>query len=138
MAAAQVSQTTRRFARVIGPFLTIIAAVAAVRAPRIFDEVAGFNSEPLWGWVAGSFTLLAGLVVVALHPYWRGLAAASVSVLGWLTAVKGFALVAFPATIGSIPLGAADTVGLWRAVYLAFAAWGLYLSWVGWRPRRVR
>ncbi|MBS9534352.1 hypothetical protein KIH27_12230 [Mycobacterium sp. M1] len=134
----QSFETTRRFARVIGPFLAVIAATAAVHAPRLFAQIADFGADPLWGWVAGSFTLIAGLTVVALHPYWRGAAAASVSVLGWLTVVKGFFLVAFPATLTSIPVGAADAVGVFRAVYLVFAAWGLWLAWVGWGPARSR
>ena len=133
----QSMQTTRRFARVIGPFVAIIAVTAAVRAPSLRAEIADFGANPLWGWVAGSFTLIAGLTVVALHPYWRGAAAASVSVLGWLTAVKGFFLVAFPDALTSIPAGAGE-VGVLRVVYLVFAAWGLWLAWMGWAPARSR
>ena len=135
-AAENSVETTRRFARVIGPFLAVVAATAAVHAPQLWTQISDFAANPLWGWVAGSFTLIAGLVVVSLHPYWRGAPAASVSVLGWLTVVKGFFLVAFPATLTSIPVGAADAVGVFRAVYLLFAAWGLWLAWVGWGPAR--
>lgn len=139
MSTAQQSQaTTRRFARVIGPFLAVIAATAAVHAPQLWTQIADFAANPLWGWVAGSFTLIAGLVVVALHPYWRGAAAISVSMLGWLTTIKGFFLVAFPATITSVPVGAVEAVNLWRAVYVAFALWGLYLTYAGWAPKRSR
>lgn len=132
----QSSEITRKFAQVIGPFLAVISVTGTVHAPRLWEQVADFGADPLWGWVAGSFTLIAGLVVIALHPYWRGAAAASVSVLGWMTVIKGFFLVAFPATLTSIPVGAAEAVTLWRVVYLGFAAWGLWLAWVGWRPRR--
>lgn len=136
--APHAAETTRRFARVIGPFLTVIAGTAAGRAGQLVDEIGNFGAEPLWGWVAGSFTLVAGLVVVALHPYWRGVAAASVSLLGWLTVLKGIALVAFPTWLASIPVGAADAADRWRVVYLVFAAWGLYLTWAGWASRKAR
>ncbi|MGH3560917.1 MAG: hypothetical protein ACRDTN_03720 [Mycobacterium sp.] len=78
--------------------------------------------------------LLAGLVVVALHPYWRGVAAISVSTMGWLATLKGLLLVAFPTTLLSVPPATIDTVNWWRAVYIAFALLGLYLTYVGWAP----
>lgn len=133
----QSQATTRMFARVIGPFLTVVTATAAVRAPELWKDIPDFAADPLWNWVAGAFTLLAGLVVVALHPYWRGVAAISVSGLGWLTAIKGLFLLAFPATIMSVPVAAMGAVNWWRAVYVAFALLGLYLTFVGWsRPPR--
>lgn len=41
-----------------------------------------------------------GLIVIILHPYWRGAAAITVSLLGWFTAIKGLALMAMPETPG--------------------------------------
>ena len=135
MSASQQSQaTTRMFARVIGPFLTVVTATALVRAPELWTHVRQFSDDPLWTWVGGAFTLLAGLVVVAAHPYWRGVAAISVSALGWLTALKGFALVAFPATLTSFPAVASDAPNWWRAGYALFVLLGLYLTYVGWAP----
>lgn len=129
----QSQNTTRMFARVIGPFLAVLAITAAVQGPELWTRISEAATDSLWAWVAGAFTLLAGLVVVALHPYWRGVAAFSVTALGWLTAVKGLLLVAFPATImSSFPADIMGAVNVWRAVYLAFALWGLYLTYVGW------
>lgn len=135
MSTSQRSQmTTRNFARVIGPFLAIITLTAAVQGPELWTRIWEAANDPLWAWVAGAFTLLVGLVVVAFHPYWRGVAAFSVTGLGWLTAVKGLLLAAFPTTIMSLPADYMGAVGLWRAVYVAFAVLGLYLTYVGWGP----
>ena len=122
------------FTRVIGPFLAIITATAVVQAPELFADISDFAAAPLWTWTAGAFTLLAGLVVVAAHPYWHGVAAISVSALGWMTTLKGLLLVAFPATLLSVSPTMIDAVNWWRAVYVAFAALGLYLTYVGWAP----
>lgn len=130
----QSQHTTRMFARVIGPFLAVLCFTAAVQGPELWTRVTEAGDDQLWSWVAGAFTLLAGLVVIAVHPYWRGVAAFSVSALGWLTAVKGFLLVAFPATVLSVPADWMGAVNLWRVVYVAFALLGLYLTYVGWRP----
>lgn len=130
----QSQNTTRMFARVVGPFLAVLCLTAAVQGPELWTRLAEVGDDSLWWWVAGAFTLLAGLVVIALHPYWRGVAAFSVSALGWLTAVKGFLLVAFPATVLSVPADWMGAVNLWRVVYVAFALLGLYLTYVGWAP----
>ena len=68
----QPETTTRMFARVIGPFLTIAILTAAANVAHLRTIVAAFNANPLWPWVAGAFTLLIGLIVIAVHPYWRG------------------------------------------------------------------
>lgn len=132
------SQTTRRFARVIGPFLAIITATAAARAPDLWAQIPELPANPLWTWVTGTFTLLAGLIVIAAHPYWRGVAAFSITGLGWLTVIKGALLVAFPSTIMSLPGGTVDDVGWLRVLYVGFAVLGLYLTYVGWgRPSQT-
>lgn len=125
--------TTRMFARVIGPFLAVLTITAAVQGPELWTRVSEAANDYLWAWVAGAFSLLAGLVVIALHPHWHGIAAFSVSALGWLTAAKGLLLVAFPATLMStFPADMMGAVTVWRVVYLAFAVLGLYLTYVGW------
>lgn len=129
----QSRTTTRMFARVVGPFVAIVSTTAAVQASDLRPAISEFGANPLWGWVAGAFTLLAGLVVVGLHPYWRGAAAAIVSVMGWLTTLKGLLLMAFPGTIKSVADTAIDSNWL-RAVYVVFFLLGLYLTYAGWVP----
>lgn len=137
MSVSEQSQArTRMFARVIGPFLVILTATAVVRAPQIWARVSDLAADPLWLWSTGAFTLLAGLIVVAFHPYWRGAAAICVSVTGWITAVKGFALVVFPDN--SMANVAMSAEGWARAAYVLFALIGLYLTYVGWAPSRDR
>lgn len=130
----QSQTTTRMFARVLGPFMVIVTATAVARAPELWERASAAATDSLWTWVAGTFTLVGGLVIVALHPYWRGVAAITVSALGWLTLVKGLFLVAFPATILSLPTATMGTINAFRVVYVAFALLGLYLTYVGWAP----
>ncbi|MEB3071500.1 hypothetical protein [[Mycobacterium] vasticus] len=135
MSTANRSQTTTRtFARVIGPFLAIMMATAAARAPELWPQVASWSGDTLWTWSVGAFTLIAGLVVIALHPYWRGVAAFSISGLGWLTAVKGAMLVAFPTVLLSAPADTMGSIWVFRIVYVALALLGLYLTYIGWAP----
>lgn len=135
MSVSEQSQArTRMFARVIGPFLLILTVTALFRAPQAWEYASDNRTDPLWLWSTGAFTLLAGLTVVALHPCWRGAAAVCVSVTGWITTVKGFALTVFPDAGASAANIAMRAEGWARAAYVVFALIGLYLTYVGWAP----
>jgi hypothetical protein len=126
------------FARAIGPFLVIVPATAAARASDMRALVSDFAANALWPWVIGTFVLLAGLVVVALHQYWGSPAAVIVSVVGWLVALKGLLLMAFPATYMSAVSSAVGAVTWWRTGVVVLVVIGLYLSVIGWAPARHR
>jgi len=74
------------------------------------------------------------LVVVTLHRHWRGAPAIIVSVLGWLTVLKGFLLMALPQSYLSFAYSAVDATASWRVGFVAVALLGLYLTLVGWMP----
>ena len=133
--SAQSADTTRRFARVLGPFFAIVSATVVARAPDMRELLAEFGASAIWPWVTGAFVLMGGIIVVALHPYWRGVTAVIVSLLGWLMVLRGVLLLAFPDTFMSI---ANQTIGaetLWRIVFAGFTLVGLYLTYVGWIAR---
>ncbi|QZA08378.1 hypothetical protein K3U94_03395 [Mycolicibacter heraklionensis] len=136
--SVQSQARTRLFARVIGPFLIILTVTALFRAPQVWERASEYRADPLWLWSTGAFTLLAGLIVLALHPYWRGAAAVCVSLTGWITTLKGLALVVFPDGGMSAANVAMRAEGWTRAAYVLFALIGLYLTYVGWTPSRDR
>lgn len=127
------------FARVLGPYLVILAGTGVAHYSQMRTLVSDFGVNSSWPWVTGTFVLLLGLVVIALHPYWRGAAAIMVSVLGWATALKGLFLVTFPQTYMSFAHSAIDTAN-WgpRAAWIVIALVGLYLAYVGWVPAPSR
>jgi hypothetical protein len=139
MSSSQKSQIgTRMLARVIGPYLVIIAATVALRPADMRAMLSQFQANPLWSWIVGAFILLLGLVAIALHPYWRGAAAILVSAVSWLVAVKGLFLVVFPLSYFSVANSAIDAVGWWRGGAVVEVLIGLYLAYVGWMPSRTR
>jgi hypothetical protein len=129
----QTEARTRMFARVLGPYLVVVTITAVARASQMRTLVSEFGTNSVWAFVTGAFILLSGLIVVALHQYWRGAAAIIVSVLGWMTAIKGLALLAFPQAYISTVNSAVDAVW-WRAGFVVIALVGLYLTYVGWAP----
>jgi hypothetical protein len=133
--SGQSADTTRRFARVLGPFFAIVSATVVARTPDMRELLGEFGATAIWPWVSGAFVLMGGIIVVALHPYWRGVAAVIVSVLGWIMVLRGVVLLAFPNVFMSI---ANDVIGaetIWRIAFGGLTLVGLYLTYVGWIAR---
>jgi hypothetical protein len=134
MSTSEQQLRTRMFARVLGPFFAIFAATTVARASDMRKLLSDFEANSAWPWVTGGFLLLASLVIVALHQYWRGAAAITVSVVGWVLALRALFLMAFPHVV----MGAADAAirvsALWVSVTIFVGLVGLYLTYVGWRP----
>lgn len=126
------------FARVLGPFFVIACITALARASEMPALISDFGANVLWSWVAGSFVLIGGLIMIALHSYWRTPAAILVSILGWLVALRGLLLLAFPTAFISMANSVIGMGALWRAVCIGFAVIGIYLTFVGWMPARRR
>ena len=129
---------TRMFARVLGPFFVIACATAGARTSEMSSLMSDFAANPLWSWVAGSFVLVGGLVMIALHSYWRGPAAIVVSLMGWLITLRGLLLLAFPKAFISMANSVIGMSDLWRAICIVFVGVGLYLTYVGWMPASER
>lgn len=131
-------ERTRMFARVMGPYLAIVAFSAAARPHDMRTMLSGFEANPLWSWVTGTFILLLGLTVIALHPYWSGAPAVLVSGLGWLVAIKGLFLVTASHSYFAMANSAIDSTGWWRSGAVIEVLIGLYLAYVGWVPKQDR
>lgn len=125
---------TRMFARVLGPFFTIITIVAMARAGDMRQMLSDFTASDVWPWVTGAFILGGGIAIVAFHQFWRGAAAIIISVLGWLLVVRGILLIAFPGIFASVADRMIGAPAAWIAAFVVMALIGLYLTYVGWKP----
>jgi vacuolar-type H+-ATPase subunit I/STV1 len=90
-----VSKETRFLSRLFGVYCLIIAlAMLAQREATVLTINALLHDRPLM-YVLGVLCLFAGLAMVLIHNVWSGGAAAVVvTVMGWLTLLKGVAFVA--------------------------------------------
>jgi hypothetical protein len=126
------------FARVLGPFFVIVAATTVARASHMRTLLSDFEASAAWPWVTGAFLLLVSLIIVALHQYWRGAAAITVSVVGWVLALRALFLMAFPHAFMAAADAAIRVGTLWVSVDIFIGLVGLYLTYVGWRPAPSR
>ncbi|OHU80023.1 hypothetical protein [Mycobacteroides chelonae] len=127
---------TRAFARVIGPFVATVTAIIAVRAADLRFLGDSFFTEPMWSWLFGALLLFCGLMVIAFHQFWRGLAPVIISLFGWFLALRGFVLLAFPQLMQKGVDASVPAVGPVRFFFLFLTVVGVYLTYVGWIRKR--
>lgn len=123
---------TRAFARVVGPFVTIATGAIVYRTPTMGQTLAGFFENGAVVWMTGGLLLLCGLIIIAFHQYWRGLAAILISLFGWFLALRGAVLMAAPELIDRGAVAAMPHPGFVRAGFGLLTLMGLYLTYVGW------
>jgi hypothetical protein len=110
-------------------------AVYVAQSPDVPTLLESLDANPILPWVAGAFTLITGLVIVALHQVWSGTAAIIISVTGWLTVVKGVAIMGFPAIYDSLANSMTNGTSVIVTQGVVVGAIGLYLTYVGWVRR---
>jgi hypothetical protein len=131
----QPTARTRAFARVIGPFLALVALIVAIRLPDVTGLVDDLFANAVLPWILGAMMLIAGLIVIAFHQYWRGLSAVLISLFGWFVALRGLTLMAFPSAIEAGAGDALASPGLLVSARIFFGLMtvtGLWLTYVGW------
>jgi hypothetical protein len=133
---AATAARTRAFARVIGPFLALVTLVIAIRLPEVTGLVDDLFANAALPWILGAMMLIAGLLVIAFHQYWRGFSAALVSLFGWFVALRGLTLMAFPSTIET---GAGDALAnpvlltgarIFFGLMTLLGGWLTYVGWI--------
>ena len=89
-----MSKETRFLSRLLGLYCLIIAlAMLAQRPATVLTVAALLHDRPLM-YVLGVLCLFAGLAMVLAHNLWSGGAAAViVTLIGWLTLLKGLAFI---------------------------------------------
>jgi hypothetical protein len=127
---------TRMFARVMGPFLTIVPTTVAVRGGYMQTLFTEFKANPMWPWLYGAILLAGGLFIIAFHQYWRSPAAVIVSLVGWFFLIRGILLLTVPGAYdaaGDAIYTSGASAMLW-VLFICLASAGLYLTYIGWRP----
>jgi hypothetical protein len=122
---------TRAFARIIGPWLTIVPGIIALRAPEMGPFASEFFKSGLFVWFAGALLLFSGLLIIAFHQYWSSAAAIMISLFGWILALRGLLLMAAPKLYERVGMAVESTL-LVRLIFGVLVAIGLYLTYVGW------
>jgi hypothetical protein len=131
-----MSERTRFLARLIGLYCLLAALMMLAQRDVMIGSVTQLVHEPALTLLLGVLIVAAGLALVLGHNLWSGGARpVVVTVIGWLTLLKGLILWLPPGAAASFYLERlhfADLYYLYCGVTLAL---GLYLTIGGFRAR---
>jgi len=131
---------TQFLSRLLGLYCIIIAVAMLVQKESTLETITALVQDRPLMFVVGVITLFAGLSMVLAHNVWSGGSAAIVvTILGWITLLKGLLfLVLPPATAVEFYLGTMHYARLFY-VYAAFSlALGVYLAYSGFKAPGTR
>lgn len=132
--------TTRFCARIVGPLMLIVGAVVIARMDALPLLIPAILQDGPLAFIAGMFTLICGLVLLAAHHHWSSAAAILLSVLAILTIVRGVTLMFAPSFLAGLAntfLNLGPGALLAGVVALAAGAWLTFVGWFAKRPARV-
>ena len=128
-----MSRETRFLSRLLGLYCLIIAlAMLAQRQTTVATVGALLHDRPLM-YVLGVWCLFAGLAVILVHNVWSGGAApVIVTLIGWLTFLKGVALIGLePVQTADLYLSQLRYQQLYPLYALMTLVLGTYLCYAG-------
>jgi vacuolar-type H+-ATPase subunit I/STV1 len=127
-----MSARTIFLSKLLGLLLVVVALSMLIQGPLIAETAAGIVRDRPLSFIVGIFTLACGLAMVLVHNRWSsGALPVVVTVLGWITLIKGAIFVLLPP---QMLISLFETIQIGRLIYLYAAidlAIGLYLTIAG-------
>jgi len=128
--------TTRFLCRLLGVYCLIAAFAMALHRDIFLETVTALVHDAPLMFFIGIVTTLSGLALVLVHNRWTGGGyAVVVTLLGWITLLKGLLfLFISPANAPSFYLGALHYAQMFYIYAGVSACVGAYLCYGGFRP----
>ncbi|MES1157047.1 MAG: hypothetical protein ABUL73_04620 [Alphaproteobacteria bacterium] len=118
-------------ARILGPFL-IIAGIALISRRDAIEAVADtLLRDDALALIAGFLSVLSGLVIIALHDHWRNFTQIIITLLGWISLLRGVAVIFAPDLVRRAIAYFVATPQIMPVAGLIMALLGLWLAFVG-------
>jgi uncharacterized protein YjeT (DUF2065 family) len=118
-------------AKIFGIYLLAVGLAFFInpdRFKRIYQHVAKDENFLFFG---GILALLIGAIIVSLHNDWALKWSLIITVLGWWSLIKGFALLIYPAFIKLFSFMQNRSNIFYRMISLIYIAIGLFLAYKG-------
>lgn len=124
-------------AKSLGLYLTIVSIIMLINASEFLNLLNALIHNELLLFVTGFFTLIIGVLIVSGHNIWRWEYSLAITIIGWLTLIKGIILIAYPNFITQKSLGALQPSSQFYIGVVVNLLIGLLLCYFGFKRRRV-
>jgi hypothetical protein len=95
-------ETSRIMARIIGPILIVPALGVLLNLEAYRHLIEEFSRSPALCYLGGFMALLLGLTVLQFHHKWEFRWPVVITILGWISVVKGVVLTLLPGLIPNL------------------------------------
>ncbi len=128
-----MSPRTIFLSRFFGLYFILVVLPMMIHKQAVVDMITGLFRDPAMMFMLGLLTLAAGLAMVLAHNIWAGGALpVVVTILGWLTLIKGFMfLLLFSEGAAELYLGTFHYNQLFYLYMAICLVIGAYLTWGG-------
>jgi hypothetical protein len=116
-------------ARFFGVYIAVMGIVMIVRREAMLQLMSAFIDQRPLIFVLAMLRVLIGLAVVLAHNEWRGTVAIVVSLIGWITLLRGIALMLLPADTERKVLVFFERGSQYHAAAIIAIVFGLWLSY---------
>ena len=123
--------TSLLLARIFGPYCMIVALSFILRRQDYAKVVDGFLKDPMIKIFGGAVALLIGLLVVNIHNVWVLGWAVIVTLIGWLSLIKGVVYFIFPDHLDKMAKRYSQNEKLLKVQLMVTFALGLILTLKG-------
>ena len=132
-----MSPRTIFLSRLFGLYFILVALPMMIHKQAVVDMATGLFRDPAMMFMLGLLILAAGLAMVLAHNIWSGGALpVVVTILGWLTLIKGFMfLLLFSEDAAGLYLGTFHYNQLFYLYMAICLVIGIYLTWGGFRAK---
>ena len=118
-------------ARIIGPYMLIVGAGLLLNRVWYQERMAEIQEQPLVLLVAGAFTLILGLLMLQFHHVWSLDAGGLITLVGWITALKGALALLWPAGFVKMARVYRNSDRALTLQALLALLFGTYMSYIG-------
>ena len=136
MTAYDPAIRTRIVARIVGPYLVVMAVTLFARLDTWALLLPAFMQDGPLVLAIGAFTLIAGLAIIAAHHHWTNAAAIAISLIGVVAAIKGAMLMIAPGFGAELTAAVVRTPPVLVVAAVVELLAGLWLTSVGWMSKK--
>lgn len=118
-------------ARVLGPFFVVVGIGVLLNLKRYQQLVMDFFENAALLYMGGIMAFALGIVIVLFHNVWTLNWGIIITVLGWISLVKGVVLIVCPGLLEKIAKVCHKNAAILAVDAVIFLALGGFLSYMG-------
>jgi hypothetical protein len=122
---------TAYVAQLLGVYLVLSGVLMIVREQAMMLLVPKFVDSPPFLYFLGSLRVLIGLAIVLAHNMWIGTLGTVIYVVGWLTILRGIAMLVLPVETEWKILAVFSRGNVWYTTAIVAIVLGGWLAYAG-------